>query len=275
MLLKKRKKMDCEKKMKAPLALLGILIFVFTLLQSVSAASVAEVVISDASAYQGDTTSAFIRINNAENAGVIDLNLYYNPSVVKVIDVTGSDFDTTIPNREHNDTGSVRIGAFQTENPGLNKSVITVEKITLKAVGNAGSTSPLNIGVTEFKDATPEGKHINYTITNGTFAVKSSNGGSGSGDSGSGGGSSPHTTPTEKPSAAEKVEVAATPSPTLVPTTTPPSPTPAQTPAPIIPAPPAHIPTIRLFIILIAIVSALIVLIGYLLMGKKKPKIII
>jgi len=194
--------------MEAPLTILGILMFVLVL--PASGASEAEVVISDASAYPTETTSIPIKINNAENVGVIDLSLYYDSSVVMVTAVEGSDFDIMIPNLEYNATGLVRIGAFQTVNPGLNKSIVTIANITLEAVGNGGSISTLGIIVNEFKDATPEGKHIDYTITNGTFTIKPSaeqptptptpslGGG--------GGGYAPTTpTPTEKPPVVGKV----------------------------------------------------------------------
>jgi hypothetical protein len=126
--------------------------------------------IGDATASPGETSTVLTRIYNATNVGVVDVTLTYNQSVVMVIDVTGGDFDTTIPNLEHNDTGSVRIGAFQTENPGLNDTV-TIANITLKAVGGPSSTSPLNISVTEFKDATSEGNDILHVVSNGTFTV--------------------------------------------------------------------------------------------------------
>ena len=269
--------MNREKKMKeAPLAILGVgvLIFVFALaLPGASATSEAEVVIGDAEAYQGDITSTLIKINNAKNVGVIDLDISYDPLVVMVIDVTGSDFDTTIPNLDHNDTGSVRIGALQMESPGLDRTVITMANIKLKAVGNAGSTSPLNIIVTEFEDATPEGKHINYTTTNGTFTVKSSNGGSGNGG---GGGTTPTPTPTptstEKPPAVsgeEKVEVAETPSPTLAPTFTP-SATPTQTPSPTIP--PTTIEQKQTLMLVIGLVVVLIVAIIIYAVFKRRKK---
>jgi len=73
-----------------------------------------------------------------------------------------------IPNLEHNATGLVRIGAFQTYNPGLNGTVI-IANITLKAVGSTGQSSTLNISVNEFKDATPHGNKIPYRVSNGTY----------------------------------------------------------------------------------------------------------
>lgn len=78
--------------------------------------------------------------------------------------------------------------------------------------------------------------------------------------SGGGGGGSPTTpTPTEKPPAAEKVEVAATPSPTLAPTFTPSATT--STPAPVLRLPP-------LFLILI--VTAVIVIAGVIIIVMRR-----
>jgi len=65
----KKEKMQSRAKMKAPLAIVGILMFVLVL--PASGASEAEVVISDASAYPTETTSIPIKINNAENVGAI------------------------------------------------------------------------------------------------------------------------------------------------------------------------------------------------------------
>jgi len=130
----------------------------------------ATISIGNASANFGDATILPIMIYNATNAGVVDVYLTYNQSVVMVTAVAGGDFDIMIPNLEHNATGLVRIGAFQTYNPGLNGTVI-IANITLKAVGSTGQSSTLNISVNEFKDATPHGNKIPYRVSNGTFSV--------------------------------------------------------------------------------------------------------
>lgn len=117
-----------------------------------------------------------------------------------------------------NSAGLVKIGAYQINNPGLSGNVV-IANVTLKAVGDQGSTSPLDIIINELKDATPDGNAIQHTIINGTFTVTSSaeptptptqtpsNGGGSSG----GGGSyvppivpTPTPAPTEKPPAVEK-----------------------------------------------------------------------
>jgi PKD repeat protein len=130
----------------------------------------ATISIGNAGANAGNTTIVSMMIDNATNVGVVDVYLNYNQSVVMVIDVAGGDFDTTFPNLEHNDTGVIRIGAFQTTNPGLN-GTITIANVTLEAVGIAGQSSTLNISVNEFKDATPKGNDIPYRVSNGTFSV--------------------------------------------------------------------------------------------------------
>jgi len=88
-----------------------------TWMWKVTSIEVATISIGDATASPGETTTVLLTIYNATNAGVVDVNLTYNQSIVRVIDVAGCDFDTTIPNLEHEDTGFIRIGAFQTGNP--------------------------------------------------------------------------------------------------------------------------------------------------------------
>jgi len=130
----------------------------------------ATISIGNASTNTGYTTVVPIRIDNATNLGSVDINLTYNSSVVIAVNVTGGDFDVTIPNLEHNVSGLVRIGAFQTENPGLNGSV-NLAWVKLKAVGNTGENSPLNISVNTLRDATPQCNLIPYQVSNGTFTI--------------------------------------------------------------------------------------------------------
>ena len=130
----------------------------------------ATISIGNASTNTGYTTVVPIRIDNATNLGSVDINLTYNSSVVIAVNVTGGDFDVTIPNLEHNVSGLVRIGAFQTENPGLNGGV-NLTWVKLKAVGNTGENSPLNISVNTLRDATPQCNLIPYQVSNGTFTI--------------------------------------------------------------------------------------------------------
>ncbi|RZN36773.1 MAG: hypothetical protein EF813_06340 [Methanosarcinales archaeon] len=109
-----------------------------------------------------------ITIENAVNIGACDITLTFNSSVVNVTDVTGGNFDDNVANLEHIGEGFVRIGAYQANNPGLPGDIIFAN-VTLEPVGDGGSISPLNLSVTTFKDATPEGKRMLYTVRNGTY----------------------------------------------------------------------------------------------------------
>lgn len=163
-------KVKTDRKIKASFLAISLLMLIFIVFAFSMPVLATEVVINDASACPCNITFTDITIKNATNVGVIDLSLDYNPSTVIVTEVKDSEFDVIIPNLAKSFTGFVRIGAFQIENPGLNGSVV-IANLTLKAVGDPGSTSPLNIIVNELKDATFQGNDIPYTITNGTFTI--------------------------------------------------------------------------------------------------------
>jgi parallel beta-helix repeat protein len=108
-----------------------------------------------------------ITIENAANIGAVDINITYNASVCIITDVTNGTFDWTFANLEHNETGCVRIVALQTGNPGLDGSII-LANVTFRSNSTNG-TSPLNLSVTTFKDATPQCNKIPYIVQNGTY----------------------------------------------------------------------------------------------------------
>ncbi|MDY6930832.1 MAG: hypothetical protein SVJ22_02805, partial [Halobacteriota archaeon] len=81
-----------------------------------------------------------------------------------------SDFDNPIPVID-NTTGFARIGAFQSENPGLNGDVGIVNLI-LTAVGDAGSFTTFDITVNELKEATPEGIDVPATVEDSMFTIR-------------------------------------------------------------------------------------------------------
>jgi len=110
-----------------------------------------------------------ITIKNAANIGSAHINITYNASVCMITDVTNGTFDCTFANLEHNETGWASIGAFQTDNPGLNGSVI-LANVTFRSNSTNG-TSPLNISVVTFTDATPQCNKIPYITQNGTYTV--------------------------------------------------------------------------------------------------------
>ena len=119
------------------------------------------------------TTS--IAIEDGANVGACDITLTFNASVVNVTDVTGGDMDVTMANLEHVHEGFVRIGTFQTDNPGMSGN-ITFANVTFEPVGKSGDTCSLNLSVTTFKDATPVGNEMPYIVRNGTYTILLLNG---------------------------------------------------------------------------------------------------
>jgi len=118
----------------------------------------------------GNTTTP-IRVDNTSNIGSADINITYNSSVCVITAVNNGSFDVTVPNLEQNETGLVRISAFQAENPGLNGSII-LANLTFRSNGTSGTsplTSTLNLTVNKLSDATPECNDISYIVVNGTY----------------------------------------------------------------------------------------------------------
>ena len=111
-----------------------------------------------------------IAIEDGVNVGACDITLTFNASVVNVTDVTGRDMDVTMANLEHVHEGFVRIGTFQTDNPGLSGN-IAFANVTFEPIGNSGDTCSLNLSVTTFKDATPIGNEMPYIVRNGTYTI--------------------------------------------------------------------------------------------------------
>jgi hypothetical protein len=111
-----------------------------------------------------------ITIGNVSNVGSCQLTLNYDPDVVIVSSADHSDFDSMFVNLEDAASGSVSILAYQTSNPGLDGAVI-VANVTFIAVGNSGSSTPLDLEVTTLTDATPNCNPIPYRIMNGSFTM--------------------------------------------------------------------------------------------------------
>jgi hypothetical protein len=154
-----------------------------------------------------------ISVTNGTNVGSIHVNLIFNPEIVTVTSVTNGNMDSMMPNLEHTKDGHVQIIAYQASNPGLNGN-FNVAQVTFKSIDSSGSC-PLGITVITFKDSTPTGNVMAYTVSNGTYTATSSGGGGG-GD----GTYPPDPTPTITPTTIP------TTTPTITPTTSPtPSPT--------------------------------------------------
>jgi flagellar hook assembly protein FlgD len=108
-----------------------------------------------------------IEIENGADVGACDIILSYDPAIVNVTGVTGGDMDVTVANLEHAGDGWVRIGTYQTDNPGLSGQ-ITFANVTFEPVGSSGNCS-LNLSVRTFKDVTPDGNPMPYVVSNGTY----------------------------------------------------------------------------------------------------------
>ena len=107
-----------------------------------------------------------IKIENGVDVGACDITLTFDPDVVNVTKVENGDMDVTVANLEHAHEGLVRIGTYQSSNPGLS-GTITFANVVLEPV-NGGNCS-LNLSVVTYKDATPVGNQMPYIVRNGTY----------------------------------------------------------------------------------------------------------
>lgn len=118
-----------------------------------------------------DLVNEQIIIEDGVNVGTCDITLTFNASVVNVTDVTGGDMDVTISNLEQAHVGLVRIGTFQTDNPGLNGDIILADVTFNKTADVSDICSLIEITVNTLKDATPECNPISYTVEGCTIVV--------------------------------------------------------------------------------------------------------
>jgi hypothetical protein len=242
---------------RLPYAFLGLLMLALAL--GVPHVGASEVSMGTAQVERDAAVVLPLMIRNVTNLGSIDLELAYNHAVLIVTNVSGGDFDLLVPNLEASAAGHVRIVAFQTASPGLTGSVV-LARLTLTAVGEPGSTSSLIIRVNKLTDATPQCRDLPYSVTNGTFTIKSSSGPSSmliSGYSGA------YVLPAASPAPSKRPEpVSAKPAPSA--TTTPlisRSPAPSGTPALPATARSLPSPTLRwpvLLVVIIITVSAIL-----------------
>ena len=126
--------------------------------------------VEDFEVESGGNVNVAIKIENGANVGSLDLTLFFDPSVVRVSNVSGGDFDFIFSNLENTTAGSIRIAAFQGPSAGLNGDVV-VANVTFMAVGSVGSSTPLTLDVTTLKDASPACSPIPYCIENGTLVI--------------------------------------------------------------------------------------------------------
>ena len=128
------------------------------------------------------TVTMPISITNGANVGSVDVIMTFDPEIVTVTGVTNGNMDSMMPNLEKVGNGNIHIVAYQAGSPGLNGN-FDVAQVTFKPVSSSGSC-PLEMTIITFKDRTPTGNVMAYTVSNGTYTATSggSNGGS-NGDS--------------------------------------------------------------------------------------------
>ena len=107
-----------------------------------------------------------IVVGNVTNLGACDITLSWNPIVTKVVDIAGRDLDSMLANTEHVDEGWLRLGAIQTDNPGLSGDVV-VARVFFEPVGN-GETM-LVLSSTSLIEESPNCTEIVHTVSHGMY----------------------------------------------------------------------------------------------------------
>lgn len=190
---------------------------------AVASASGTIVSIGDFELDSNSTIKAPVMLKNVEDVGCGEINISFDPSVVLVTDISEGDIGTTTYNI-NNGAGWVYVNAFRATGKSGD---VAFAYLTLKAVGNEGEVSYLNISVislsnTSYGDiayTTEDGKIIIKTASSETPTPSPSTGGGGasSGDGG-GGGYIPLITPTPILTPTEKSlpTLIITPTPSLI-----------------------------------------------------------
>ena len=144
------------KKLEVSLVLMVVLAaFALSALPS-SAQETATVVIGDVTLAPLTTATIPIWITNAaENVSAAQIRLTYDPQVVQVIAVGGSDFDYFEEPNINDTIGEVKMLGIQYGNPSdpstwSLKPPVKFAEVTIKAIGNPGDYSPLNLEIVEF-----------------------------------------------------------------------------------------------------------------------------
>ena len=131
--------------------------------------------IEDGSGY----TTIPITVSNGTDVGSCDVNIAFDPSIVTTVKVDNGDMDNMFSNTEHVEDGWIRIGAYQGTNPGIMGDFI-LANVTFSSVATSGNC-PLVISVTTFKDGSPAGRPMCYTVSNGTYTATADGGNGGDG----------------------------------------------------------------------------------------------
>ncbi len=188
-----------------------IVIFLLFILFSavVVSASPASVKIGNATITMGEHVNIPITIDVDEEISCATIVVTYDGDIVRVVSVSGSDFDRIVCN---NTLGRTKIVAFQTGKGGLKEGIVANLYVEAKNEGY----SPLNLEIETLKDN--EGTEVPATALNGFISVSSPTASP-----------TPSASPTSTSSPSD-TDTTPTPSPSPTPTS-PPSPSPATSPA--------------------------------------------
>jgi hypothetical protein len=113
----------------------------------------------------GGTVTVTIMANNITNVEAYTISLNYNQAVVVVDSVGAGDMGGVTANI-NNAAGVTQMSAFILTPQSGN---VTLANVTLRAIGTAGQTSPLNLTVTTLSDN--NGNPIPETVNNGMFTI--------------------------------------------------------------------------------------------------------
>jgi hypothetical protein len=163
----KKHLIETEKKGIKTVAFVAIAIL---LVIPASAVAITTVSIQNVSIGAGESTVVPIMIYDVLNVKGAHFLLSYDPSVVHVEDIGNSDLNTETYKDINNFAGYTRYAVMHvtTNMLGLTGDVKFAD-VTLKAVGNAGDSSPLNIDAVCMLNK--ESEEIPREVNNGTFSI--------------------------------------------------------------------------------------------------------
>jgi hypothetical protein len=124
----------------------------------------------DVTASKGGYVTVPVMIYDATGVACSGVNLTYNANVVNVIGVTQGDFTTYFGSDDESATdGWVLINTYASETSLTGD--VKIADVILKAVGDAGDASPLDMEIIAMADQ--NGRPVSGTVSNGLFTVVS------------------------------------------------------------------------------------------------------
>ena len=124
------------------------------------------VVIDEYEVKVADTIRIPVRVEGGVDVGSLDLNITFDPALLSAKNAQDGAFDSTVINLE--DSGVVKVVAYQGVNPGLNGDFMVAE-IAFEALGVG--TSTLDLGIVTLTDSSPQSNHLDHSISNGTVTI--------------------------------------------------------------------------------------------------------